>query len=87
MVTATAARSAPTGTPILITGREVPIVGRVDGHVISVDLRRTPSIRWGDEAVLGASAPVERIAACTGISAYEPITKLTQRVAMEYIGD
>ena len=31
--------------------------------------------------------PVERIAVCTGISAYELITKLTQRVAMEYIGD
>ncbi len=31
-------RSAPTGTPILINGREVPIVGRVSMDMISVDL-------------------------------------------------
>ncbi|VEA70437.1 Alanine racemase, biosynthetic [Serratia rubidaea] len=56
--------------------------------MISVDLGPNAGDKVGDEAILwGAELPVERVAAATGISAYELITKLTQRVAMEYIGD
>lgn len=81
-------RSAPTGTPVWLNGREVPIVGRVSMDMLSVDLGPYTSDKVGDEAVLwGRALPVERIAACTGISAYELITTLTQRVTMEYIGD
>ncbi|MDC6117141.1 alanine racemase [Serratia rubidaea] len=81
-------RSAPSGTPIWLNGREVPIVGRVSMDMISVDLGPNAGDKVGDEAILwGAELPVERVAAATGISAYELITKLTQRVAMEYIGD
>ncbi|WP_127956508.1 alanine racemase [Serratia microhaemolytica] len=79
-------RSAPSGTPVLLNGREVPIVGRVSMDMISVDLGPQAIDKVGDEAILwGAQLPVERIAAASGISAYELITKLTQRVAMEYI--
>lgn len=81
-------RSAPTGTPVLINGREVPLVGRVSMDMISVDLGPAATDRVGDQATLwGAELPVERIAELTGISAYELITKLTSRVAMEYIGE
>lgn len=81
-------RSAPSGTPVWLNGREVPVVGRVSMDMISVDLGPDATDKVGDEVVLwGKVLPVERIAACTGISAYELITKLTQRVAMEYIGD
>lgn len=45
-------RSAPTGTPILINGREVPIVGRVSMDMISVDLGPDAVDKVGDEAVL-----------------------------------
>ncbi|WP_375792745.1 ATP-binding protein, partial [Yersinia pestis] len=38
-------------------------------------------------AMLDRILPVERVAACTGISAYELITNLTSRVAMEYLGE
>lgn len=81
-------RSAPTGTPIWLNGREVPIVGRVSMDMISVDLGPDATDKVGDEAVLwGQALPVERIAIYAGISVYELVTKLTQRVAMEYIGD
>lgn len=81
-------RSAPSGTPILINGREVPIVGRVSMDMISVDLGPDAEDRVGDEAILwGPELPVERIAEATGISAYELITSLTSRVARHYLGE
>ena len=81
-------RSAPTGTPVWLNGREVPIVGRVSMDMMSVDLGPEATDKVGDEVVLwGQALPVEHIADCTGISAYELITKLTQRVSMEYIGE
>ncbi|MCH4195453.1 MAG: alanine racemase [Serratia liquefaciens] len=81
-------RSAPSGTPVWLNGRELPIVGRVSMDMMSVDLGPNATDKVGDEVVLwGRELPVERIAECTGISAYELITKLTQRVAMEYIGE
>ena len=81
-------RSAPSGTPMWVNGREVCIVGRVSMDMISVDLGPNSSDKVGDEVLLwGADLPVEKIAAYTGISAYELITKLTSRVAMEYLGE
>ncbi|EKN4208009.1 alanine racemase [Yersinia ruckeri] len=81
-------RSAPSGTPVWLNGREVPIVGRVSMDMISVDLGPDSSDRVGDEVELwGADLPVEKVAIATGISAYELITKLTPRVSMEYIGE
>lgn len=81
-------RSAPTGTPIWLNGREVPIVGRISMDMISVDLGPDCSDKVEDEVVLwGQELPVERIAIHTGVSVYELVTQLTQRVTMEYIGD
>lgn len=81
-------RSAPSGTPVWVNGREVPLVGRVSMDMISVDLGPDATDKVGDDVVLwGNPLPVERVAAYSGISAYELITKLTQRVEMEYIGE
>ena len=81
-------RSAPSGTPIWINGRKVPIVGRVSMDMISVDLGSELIDRVGDEAILwGDVLPVEEIAKYSGISAYELITKLTSRVIMEYLDE
>jgi alanine racemase len=35
-------RAVPSGTPVLVNGREVPIVGRVAMDMICVDLGRMP---------------------------------------------
>lgn len=81
-------RSAPSGTPVWVNGREVPLVGRVSMDMISVDLGPEATDKVGDEVVFwGNELPVERVAAASGICAYELITKLTQRVTMEYVGD
>jgi len=79
-------RAAPSGTPVLINGREVPIVGRVAMDMICVDLGPEAQERTGDPVVMwGDGLPVERIAEITKVSAYELITRLTSRVAMQYV--
>ncbi len=79
-------RVAPSGTPVLINGREVPIVGRVAMDMICVDLGPDATERAGDPVIMwGDGLPVERIAEITKVSAYELITRLTSRVAMHYI--
>lgn len=45
-------RDAPTGTPVLINGRTVPLVGRVSMDMITVDLGPDATDRVGDEAVI-----------------------------------
>lgn len=79
-------RAAPSGTPVLVNGREVPIVGRVAMDMICVDLGPAAADKTGDPVILwGDGLPVERIAELTKVSAYELITRLTSRVAMKYI--
>ena len=81
-------RSAPNGTPVLVNGREVPVAGRVSMDMITVDLGPESTDNVGDEVIFwGEKLPVERIAQATGISAYELITQLSERVARIYTGD
>lgn len=81
-------RSAPSGTPVLVNGRKVPIVGRVSMDMITVDLGPNANDKVGDKVILwGKSLPVEEIAAQTGIINYELLTKLTSRVVMEYVDE
>ena len=69
-----------------MNGREVPIVGRVAMDMICVDLGPQSEEKVGDSVVMwGDNLPVERIAEITKVSAYELITRLTSRVAMEYL--
>ncbi len=79
-------RGAPSGTPVLVNGREVPVVGRVAMDMICVDLGTDAQDKAGDGVILwGDGLPVERIAEFTKVSAYELITRLTSRVAMKYV--
>ncbi|MFC3396615.1 alanine racemase [Brenneria rubrifaciens] len=81
-------RCAPAGTPVWINGREVPLSGRVSMDMITVDLGPDAQDQVGDEVILwGQVLPVEKIAAHTGVSAYELITRLTQRTKLEYLDD
>ncbi|MGC6388469.1 alanine racemase [Ewingella sp. S1.OA.A_B6] len=81
-------RSAPSGTPVRVNGRIVPIVGRVSMDMISVDLGPDARDAVGDEVIFwGEGLPVEDVSAATGISQYELITQLTSRVARVYVGE
>lgn len=74
-------RHAPTGTPVLVNGREVPVVGRVSMDMITVDLGAEPVAGVGDRAVLwGRGLPVERVAALAETIGYELLCGVTRRV-------
>jgi len=82
-------RHAPSGTPVLIHGIELPTVGRVSMDMITVDLRRLEkksiAASIGDKVVLwGNGLPVERVSQKSGTIAYELLCQITQRVHFEY---
>ena len=78
-------RHAPNGTPVLVNGKRVPLIGRVSMDMICVDLRTEPEARIGDPVVLwGSDLPVEEIAAQAGTIGYELLCQVTQRVPREY---
>lgn len=74
-------RHAPPGTPVLVNGVRVPLVGRVSMDMITVDLRDLPDAKVGDTVVLwGTGLPVEEIAALSGTISYELLCCVTERV-------
>jgi alanine racemase len=78
-------RNAPEGTPVLINGRKVPIVGRVSMDMLTVDLGANSQDKVGDEAIFwGKDLLIEEVAKHIGVISYELITKLTPRVIFEY---
>ncbi len=79
-------RHAPDGTPVLVNGRRVPLIGRVSMDMICLDLRSQPQARVGDEVVLwGDGLPVEEVARAAGTIAYELLCRVTARVRFEEI--
>jgi alanine racemase len=80
-------RHAPSGTPVLVDGVRVPLIGRVSMDMISVDLRACPGARLGDPAVLwGEGLPVEEIAERAGTIPYQLTCAVTGRVAVVETG-
>jgi alanine racemase len=78
-------RHAPSGTPVLVAGRRVPLFGRVSMDSVSVDLRTCPEARVGDPVVLWGEAPlIDEIAGTAGTIAYEPLTQVTARVVRQH---
>jgi len=78
-------RHAPTGTPVLVNGQRVPLIGRVSMDMVCVDLRDCPNARIGDPVILwGTGLPVEEVAAMAGTIGYELLCRVTQRVPCEY---
>lgn len=80
-------RHAPAGTPVLLNGRRVPLIGRVSMDMITLDLRDQPDARSGDPVTLwGLGLPVEEIARQAGTIAYELLCGVTPRVVREAVG-
>lgn len=78
-------RHAPSGTPVVVNGRETHLVGRVSMDMISIDLTGLDDINVGDEVVLwGPELPVERVAAAAGTIAYELLCSVDGHVKYEY---
>jgi len=74
-------RHAVSGTPVLLNGQRVPLVGRVSMDMISLDLRACPEARVGDPVTLwGAGLPVEEIAEAANTIPYQLLCSVTARV-------
>ncbi len=79
-------RHAPSGTPVLVNGREAALIGRVSMDMITLDLRRHPEARIGDSVVLwGQGLPVERIAQAAGTISYTLLCGVTARVRRDVV--
>ncbi|MCE3239425.1 MAG: alr [Gammaproteobacteria bacterium] len=75
---------AKNGTPILVNHSLCPLVGRVSMDMLTVDLRTQPHAKVGDPVTLwGNGLPVEAVAEGNHSSAYELLTRITQRVRVE----
>jgi alanine racemase len=78
-------RHAAAGTPVLVNGQRIPLVGRVSMDMITLDLRGQDTVREGDRVVLwGEGLPVEEVAAAADTIGYELLTGITGRVQLEY---
>lgn len=78
-------RHAAAGTPVLVNGRRMALVGRVSMDMITLDLRGHEDARVGDRVVLwGEGLPVEDVARAADTIAYELLTGITGRVRLEY---
>jgi alanine racemase len=74
-------RYAKSGTPVLVNGLRVPLIGRVSMDMITVDLNSQPHAKMGDEVMLwGAGLPVEEIALSSDTIPYTLVCGITQRV-------
>jgi len=79
-------RAAKVGTPVLINGRRVPLVGRVSMDMITVDLSTQPDTKVGDSVTLwGDGLAVEEIAEYSDTIPYTLLCGITQRVEIKKV--
>jgi alanine racemase len=69
-----------TGTPVLLNGRRVPLIGNVSMDMIAVDLGSDSTDRVGDIATLwGEGLPVEEVAPWADAIPYELVCGVMHR--------
>jgi len=74
-------RHAASGTPALLNGKRIPLVGRVSMDMISLDLRSCPEAQIGDLVTLwGPGLPVEEVAEAANTIPYQLLCSVTARV-------
>jgi alanine racemase len=76
-------RYAKAGTPVLVNGQRVPLIGRVSMDMITVDLGDLTNAKPGDSVTLwGEALPVEEIALWSDTIPYTLVCGVTQRVQL-----
>ena len=74
------------GTPVLVNGRKVPVVGNVSMDMIAVDLGENSNDAVGDVVTLwGPGLPIEEVAPWAGAIPYELVCGVMNREASEVI--
>jgi len=78
-------RHAAPGTPVLVGGVEVPLIGRVSMDMITVDLTEVPDVQVGEYATLwGEGMPIDYVAAHAGTIAYELLCNAGAHARIDY---
>ncbi len=73
-------RFLPSGTPVLVNNRRVPLAGRVSMDMIAVDFGNDASDKVGDPVLLwGDGLPVEEIATYAGTIPYQLVCGVLHR--------
>jgi len=76
-------RHASNGTPVLVEGTRVDLIGRVSMDMICIDLRKRPETRVGDTITLwGDGLAVEEVARSAATIPYQLLCGVTQRVSV-----
>lgn len=79
-------RHAGTGTPAVVNGTRVRLIGRVSMDMLAVDLSSVPDAQPGDPVELwGRQLSIDEVAASAGTIAYDLLTGVTQRVPRVYV--
>jgi alanine racemase len=74
-------RHAPPGTPVLVNGKRVPLIGRVSMDMITLDLRTQAQASVGDPVVLwGEGLSVDEVAQSAGTISYELLCHVADRI-------
>ncbi len=80
-------RNAGNGTPVLVGGRRVPLVGRVSMDMITVDVTDLPPMAVGAPVELwGDHITANEVASHAGSIGYEIMTRMLPRVPRRYLG-
>lgn len=78
-------RFLPSGTPVLVKDRRVPLAGRVSMDMIAVDLGPEAANKFGDAVLLwGDGLPVEEIAIHAGTIPYQLVCGVLNREPSEF---
>jgi alanine racemase len=78
-------RHARNGTPVVVDGKTVPLVGRVSMDMITVDLTDHPDTRVGSVVLLwGDGLPAERVAEYADTIPYQLFTSVGGRTQFVY---
>ena len=73
-------RHAPSGTPVVVNGQKVPLIGRVSMDMIVLDLTQAKAV-VGDAVILwGKQNPIEKVASMASTIAYELCCGISNRV-------
>ncbi len=74
-------RHAREGTPVLIEGRRLPLVGRVSMDMITVDVTEHAAVKTGSQAILWGEDPgIDEVAQGADTIGYELLAAMPRRV-------
>ena len=83
---AASASDSRRGAEAAVTGRRVPVVGRVSMDLTAVDVTDIPEAERGAMVeLIGPTIPVDELARAAGTIGYEVLTRLGNRLIRHYV--